>query len=957
MSIPTNVHSIDEVRKALTQIDRELDMLTAVAGRNSIADIADVSPTAASRFRQEPVEDDFLAWDVKSGAWIYQNATEAGLMGFYNGTFAESFDALATSDGATITMSLEQVGGGNLRMQFSDGYTTLDCTPATTSTIELTAGTDEVPVENYIYVLRSDKILAKSTSGWPAPEHIRVGHFVVPSAPWVQTYGGVYGSQNHNDHESETAGDSIGQGHMTDLSARSRRFGAKWLSGCQGIATQSGDELYISIAAGVVMQMHEHAFAAINSDPGATGDPILVVNDFDTKYLVIDSLNDITKLSDGTNIGNNKYVKFVLIGVASKEGELQLMLVDVPSGQYNTAAGALRDVDGHSNFTIPIAFGLNASTGFLVAAFVCQHTASGMILQSTVDLRGTTPATAPGSGTGGGDVSAAAALADNSIIRGDGGAKDVQDSGAFIDDSGNLTLTGTVDGVDIAQAGSLLPFFNGIFLESFNALVTSAAGTITLSLEQKDGGDLTMVFSDGHTTLDCTPAATIALTAGTDAAPQKNYIYILQSTKVLTKSTTAFPAAEHIKVGYFAVQTAATVATTGELGNQNWNDHASETSGAGIGQGHLTHITEHMRRTDTVYASGIDPGVNIVGASTPDDVFLTTTAGVVWQMHAQAYPAHDSDPGGAGDLIYVANDSVTAYDTVNNLNGKLLDATGASMANAYYNLVIWSVANKEGVYSPLMVNLPMGSYSTLSEAVMDVDGYDVSTIPDLFVVDARIGFLIARVTLKHSAAGGGTWVLHNTLDLRRETPQTVGSGGVMSHALLDGSVHNDTALDAVTKGSIIVGNATPKWDELLVSGTDGSVLVEDAAATNGVKWSTNPITRQARLYIENPLATDDYPIDVDTSTDVTITEIYGEVDAATSVTGKLVLRSRTSIFTGGGAEINSSNLAATTSGHTLSAPISGTPEIAAGKQVFWKASAVSGSPAKLIIMVTYTIDK
>lgn len=37
------------------------------------------------------------------------------------------------------------------------------------------------------------------------------------------------------------------------------------------------------------------------------------------------------------------------------------------------------------------------------------------------------------------------------------------------------------------------------------------------------------------------------------------------------------------------------------------------------------------------------------------------------------------------------------------------------------------------------------------------------------------------------------------------------------HAMLDGSVHTDSVADAVTAGSIIVGNDTPKWDELVIS--------------------------------------------------------------------------------------------------------------------------------------------
>jgi len=55
---------------------------------------------------------------------------------------------------------------------------------------------------------------------------------------------------------------------------------------------------------------------------------------------------------------------------------------------------------------------------------------------------------------GGGDVSAAANLTDNAIIRGDGGAKGVQDSSILIDDSDNVTGMGTLNGIIIPVAVS-----------------------------------------------------------------------------------------------------------------------------------------------------------------------------------------------------------------------------------------------------------------------------------------------------------------------------------------------------------------------------------------------------------------------------------------------------------------------------------------------------------------------
>ncbi len=57
-------------------------------------------------------------------------------------------------------------------------------------------------------------------------------------------------------------------------------------------------------------------------------------------------------------------------------------------------------------------------------------------------------------------------------------------------------------------------------------------------------------------------------------------------------------------------------------------------------------------------------------------------------------------------------------------------------------------------------------------------------------------------------------------------PTSTGAGGAAAHAILDGSTHSDSVADAVTRGSIIYGNATPKWDELVVGGA-GTVLSSD----------------------------------------------------------------------------------------------------------------------------------
>lgn len=373
---------------------------------------------------------------------------------FFNGSFLEKFDARVKSDGTIVTMSLEQSGGGDLTLNFSCGRSIFDCTPP--ATIELIPGTDAIPQTNFIYILESTLLLTKSATGWPSTEHNKIAYFLVPSASLVSTESPqnnfVYINQNWNDFEAGPDG----EGHMVHIAEAIRHRGAVYFSGCEGVATQDGNDLWVSVATGVIFQLHRHTFEALDSDTDGGDNAILVVNDPDAAYTHIHSLNEITKHADGVAIGNNKYVTFTLWGVANKTGEVELMMINLPINEYNSADAAATDVQGYTVSTIPREFSLESSTGFLIAAFVCKHTSTAMEIQQTIDLRGQSPVNVSGGGTGGGDVTAAAVIADNAIVRGDGGAKGVQTSIPTIDDSGNIITSANVDGRDLSVDGTKL---------------------------------------------------------------------------------------------------------------------------------------------------------------------------------------------------------------------------------------------------------------------------------------------------------------------------------------------------------------------------------------------------------------------------------------------------------------------------------------------------------------------
>jgi len=258
-------------------------------------------------------------------------------------------------------------------------------------------------------------------------------------------------------------------------------------------------------------------------------------------------------------------------------------------------------------------------------------------------------------------------------------------------------------------------FFNGTFVESFDADVTSNGTVVTMSIEKSGTGDLTCQFSSGNSAYDCTPADTIELTAGSDASPQSNWIYILESAPTtLVKSTSSWPSAEHIKVGFFFVQSAASVQTdSGPFVNQNWNDHLSDTS---TSQGHLAHMGRKIRHLGSTYFSGIDGNggtASYYTLSASNSEFISTS-GVIEQMHPHTFPAFDTS---GGDVVQVVNSSVSAYRRITDLFSITTDSTGATITNnKYFNLVIWGSINKTGERQAVFVNVPDGFYNSQSGA-------------------------------------------------------------------------------------------------------------------------------------------------------------------------------------------------------------------------------------------------
>ena len=339
----------------------------------------------------------------------------------------------------------------------------------------------------------------------------------------------------------------------------------------------------------------------------------------------------------------------------------------------------------------------------------------------------------------------------------------------------------TVTNIGIAEidtdVNDILDISNGQTLDPTTITVTATGGVISLNLEQSGGGDIRIKFSDGVYTFDSIPAATATLTAGSDTSPQINYVYILQSDKTLTVSTSSFPATEYAPIATVLCQSAASLETDGAYKVHAWSDHTF----SGSGQGHISDINYWIRQQPATWTSGVSL-TPAVGAGQFD---IGTSSGQVLQLHQHTMPAFDT---ATGSDLYVMNDPDAAYNKVGDLLlasiGK--DANGTVLGNPstdFYNLVVWGAVNEASADCKLFINVPDGAYpnDNASQATPDTDATAVYTIPDSFV---GVGFLIARLTVSVSA---GTYTIEQQEDLRGTFPSTAagGGGGVGGNEFVD----------------------------------------------------------------------------------------------------------------------------------------------------------------------------
>ncbi len=295
---------------------------------------------------------------VVTGNSVFNNSLD-DIKYLTDGSIVEDVSVVATStDGSTVTLTLEKQGGGDLTALFDGLEYTVDSTPATSTS--LIAGSDTSPQINYVYI-NDNRNLAVSTTGFPvAEQHVPIAEVMVQGASSVQA-DGVYSLHKWGDHLANGNG-----GHMGHVNEWIRSQHATWQSGVEPSYQEVNEvnggyysDIEVKVTGGVVKMLHDHDFPASNF-----GDEMYVVNHPDGAYTKITDLTEITKISTGDTINNRKRYSLVFWGVVNEKTDESKLFINLPGGTYDRSSDVIEDPMGYANYNIPQDY---VGEGFMIA--------------------------------------------------------------------------------------------------------------------------------------------------------------------------------------------------------------------------------------------------------------------------------------------------------------------------------------------------------------------------------------------------------------------------------------------------------------------------------------------------------------------------------------------------------------------------------------------------------------
>jgi len=400
---------------------------------------------------------------VITGGSMDDVVIDGGTQDLMNGLTLKGVTLTISSDGTTITASLSSTVGNTISFKFSDGTTDVDT--STPMTAVVTPGTDEVPVYNYFYVLKTDPTTLVCAASKPAAERCGIGNAYVPSVATVQSKGVMYLHAAGNEMSS-----SFSQGHIAHINKWIRQQWATWTSGVTPTISGTGSAtIQWASTEGKVFQIHSGTFPAFSA-----GCDMYVVNDPDTAFRRVTNFASLLKDSDGDSL-TDTYYGLVIWGAMSDSGESKIF-VNLPSRSETSAIRVRKDVNKGVNYSIPDDF---KGVGFLIHRLVLHNvgdTTWTVHSNSSDDIRGYLPNTTAGGNGVIPDLSAPGPIGDVT-----------PDAGYFttVSASGIITATGgvkpTITSHSATEAVTAVTMYGNVHRITGAYVVTLPAAVIGMS--------------------------------------------------------------------------------------------------------------------------------------------------------------------------------------------------------------------------------------------------------------------------------------------------------------------------------------------------------------------------------------------------------------------------------------------------------------------------------------------
>ncbi|MCK5610826.1 collagen-like protein [Candidatus Pacearchaeota archaeon] len=283
---------------------------------------------------------------------FYDNISALG-----DGSIPDLIDISYVANGTTTAVTLVKSGAGSDDFNCQlDGLSTYTVT-SPNNTVNLTHGTDTVPVANYLYITATAGIASLQVSTTEPTVGVvgfyaNVIEYLVWSSTRTQSKGFAASQEKFLRFGDEN------QSHIRHID-KILRENAKIISGAvstSSVTTNPGskDNLYTTITAGIIRQEHEHPWPEWT--PEGSFD-IWLQNDQTTPYTLITDLGAIDTDINGTSLEtNNVYYNLTLMWSQDEDGSEAKVYGFKPDGVYTSSAAALLDSNNTAITTVPTDF-------------------------------------------------------------------------------------------------------------------------------------------------------------------------------------------------------------------------------------------------------------------------------------------------------------------------------------------------------------------------------------------------------------------------------------------------------------------------------------------------------------------------------------------------------------------------------------------------------------------------